>query len=628
MRISEIVVTDFKAIRHAKLTELDTQPYTLITGQNGAGKTAMLQALHLITRVGQLHPRPELVRLGQDRAEIELSFSLSDEEFHRVDLHHRAVFGSSAERMDRYRRVARVDKTGRVSFADSSVVATLFDPVFRTSNSFPDITFLGAAEDGRIGAMAADGSAGVLPGGYPPGTPAVDDLTRRLTALDYCSLVKARQTGGLDDAYEHLAATFREATSKTLLRPQPIGGFGATRIEVATADGRHPVSELSSGEAGLLGLLCALHQSAHDGNVLLLDEPEQHLHPALQMAFLRAVRSLAHRTQTMVVTHSVKIVAAAHPSQVYQLLGGEATGQARRAASVSSLVGVIADMGVDEADLLLKGGRLVVEGDRDADYLIRLFPEELEKLHVIKAGGAGQVLARHRMLTDDLSSLPWMCLIDRDLMSDTQVQKHQRDYPNLHIWPRRALESMLLDPALVAAVLGSLGRPTSLDEADTLLRAAVDPLADDVVTDMLAGELANRFPLLRPDKKSGIGGLTEQYAASARAMKARGEAVDAVHQEVSAQVMERWERDRFVLVDPKKALGVLARQLNLFRKAHDLTNALIARTGADPAVRPRPLEEFRLRLVQVREGPLQHAGEPNRNHTEQPRSAPSSAVTG
>ncbi|NHI08645.1 hypothetical protein STPH2_4010 [Streptomyces sp. KO7888] len=626
MRISELVVTDFKAIRHAKLTELDAQPFTLITGQNGAGKTAMFQALQLITRVGQLQPRPELVRLGQDEAEIELSFSLSDEEFHHVDLHHRSVFGRSAERMERYRRVARLDKVGRVSFADSSVVATVFDPVFRTSNGFPDVTLLGA-EHGRVGAASVEGSAGTLPGEVSTASPARDDLTRRLTALDYCSLVKARQSGGLSEAYESLATTFHEATGKELLRPQPIGGFGATRIEVATVDGRHPVSELSSGEAGLLGLLCALHQSAHDGSVLLLDEPEQHLHPAFQMAFLRAARSRAHRTQVVIVTHSVKLVAAAHPSQVYQMLGADASEQARRAAGVSSLAGVIADMGVDEADLLLKGGRLVVEGDRDEDYLRRLFPEELEKVHVIKAGSAGQVLARHRMLTDDLSALPWVCLIDRDLMNDAQVQKHQRAYPNLHTWPRRAMESMLLDPALVAAVLGSLGRPTSLDEAEALLRHAVDPLMDGVVTDMLAGELANRFPLLRPEEKDGIRGLKERYTAAARAMEARSEAVDVVLQEMSAEVRDRWQRDRFVLVDPKKALGALARELGLFRKAQDLTNALLARAGTDEAVRPRPLEEFRLRLVRVLDGPSQYAAESNRNYRQQLSPEPSSVIT-
>ncbi|WP_237327000.1 ATP-dependent nuclease [Streptomyces sp. CBMAI 2042] len=603
MRISEIVVTDFKAIRHAKLTELDKQPYTLITGRNASGKTALLQALHLITRTRGLEPRPELVRLGKDKAGIELHFTLSDEEFHRVNLHHLSVFGKNAERRDRFRRTAVVDKTGNVSFADSSVVATVFDPVFRASNSFPDITLLGAAENGRVGASAPLSSADVPPSRLAGGPPTAEDLTLRLTTLDYCSLVKARDSGWRDDAYEQLGETFREATGKRLLRPQPISGLGTTLIEVATADGRHPVSELSSGEAGLLGLLCALHQSAHDGSVLLLDEPELHLHPALQMAFLRAVGALAHRTQTMIVTHSVKIVAAAHPSQIYQMVGGESAEQARRVASVSSLAGVVADMGVAEADLLLKGGRLVVEGDRDENYLGRLFPEELENVHVIKAGSSGQVLARHRMLADDLSSLPWVCLIDRDLMSDTQVRNYQRDYPNLHIWPRRALESMLLDPGLVAAVLGSLGRPTSLDEAETLLRAAVDPLADDVVSDMLAGELANRFPMPRADKRDGIRGLKEQYTAAAHAMKARSDAVDAIHREVSERVRERWERDRFLLVDPKKALGALAGELNLFRKTQDLTNALLASAGAGPAIRPRPLEEFRLRLVQTLQGP-------------------------
>ncbi|TJZ59357.1 hypothetical protein FCH28_01085 [Streptomyces piniterrae] len=44
-------------MRHAKLTELDAQPFTLITGQNGSGKTAMFQALHRRGCKGRGHRR-------------------------------------------------------------------------------------------------------------------------------------------------------------------------------------------------------------------------------------------------------------------------------------------------------------------------------------------------------------------------------------------------------------------------------------------------------------------------------------------------------------------------------------------------------------------------------------------
>ncbi|MGW7074797.1 AAA family ATPase [Streptomyces sp. NPDC054866] len=45
MRLSSIKVTGFKAIRHAELSELDAQPFTVLTGQNGTGKSTILKAL-------------------------------------------------------------------------------------------------------------------------------------------------------------------------------------------------------------------------------------------------------------------------------------------------------------------------------------------------------------------------------------------------------------------------------------------------------------------------------------------------------------------------------------------------------------------------------------------------------
>ncbi|MBW5252445.1 AAA family ATPase [Streptomyces sp. P01-B04] len=598
MRVSSIKITGFKAIRHAELSELDAQPFTVLTGQNGTGKSTVLEALYLMTRGLPPEPQPELVRLGEERAEVAMAFSLTDGQFEQVDQYYRSVHGESAEKEKLYRRMARIDKEGNVVFSGSPVAATVFAPAFRKSHPFPGLTMV-HAERGRVSGLDVFG-AGI--GGLQPGDPsgskaAADYLTSCLMALDYRSLLESRQGRYPRDDYGDLAGAFHEATGKRLLRPQPMEGFKGGRIEVELGAGqRHGLSGLASGESGLLGLLCALYHSAADGGVLLLDEPELHLHPVLQTTILRTVRTLAPRTQTIIVTHAVKIAAAAHPSQVYQIQHSSPD-QALRAVDALSLVGVIADMGIEQADLLGKACHLVVEGVTDNSYLGRLFPDEMERVHVTVAGNCQRVLAHHVLLTDGPKSLPWVCLIDRDLMNEADVQGRQTTYPGLYIWPRRALENMLLDPALLAAVLKTIGRSTSLDEAEEILRNAADRLMGDVVTDMLQAALAREFPLPRPDGSRGDRGLKQFYAASAHAMQSRGDAVETVRVQQETALQARWEQERLALVDPKKALGILTGQLKLFRRTEDLTGALLARAAQDPSVRPRGLEEFRLRLM-------------------------------
>lgn len=600
LRISGIKVTNFKAVSHAELSELDARPFIVLTGQNGTGKSSILEALDILTRVLPPEPQPDLVRLGAEESELELTFSLTDGQFEQVDRYHQSIYGKPADQKEGYRRVAKIDKTGNVTYSSSSVAAAVFDPVFRRGRGFPGVTLV-HAERGRMSVrdMREAGSLGV--GGQFGSSAPVDHLTSSLTALDYRSLLETRQGGCPRDDYGDMASVFFEATGKLLLRPRP-EGFDSSRIEVELPGGqRHGLSGLASGESGLLGLLCSLFRSAADGGVLLLDEPELHLHPVLQTALLRTVRALASRTQTIIVTHAVKIAAAAHPCQVYQIqhCGPD---QAQRAADPSSLVGVIADMGIAQADLLGKACHLVVEGTTDDSHLGRLFPEEMERVHVTVAGDCRQVLAHCRLLADSPTSLPWICLIDRDLMSEADVQRRQLAHPNLQIWPRRALESMFLDPALLSAVLKAFGRATSLDEAQALLAEAAGGLVDDVVTDMLQAALAREFPLPRPDTNCGDRGLREFYVASARIMEARGNAVASVRTQQEAAVMARWEIDHLALVDPKKALGRLARQLGIFRTTAHLTTALIARAAQDPDVRPWGLEEFRLRLVRSIKG--------------------------
>lgn len=65
-----------------------------------------------------------------------------------------------------------------------------------------------------------------------------------------------------------------------------------------------PIDQVSSGEIELLSFAGWIILQEFQGGVLLIDEPELHLHPQWQARFLPALRSLSPHTQFIVASHS------------------------------------------------------------------------------------------------------------------------------------------------------------------------------------------------------------------------------------------------------------------------------------------------------------------------------------
>lgn len=65
-----------------------------------------------------------------------------------------------------------------------------------------------------------------------------------------------------------------------------------------------PIDQVSSGEIELLSFAGAIILNDFQGGLLLIDEPELHLHPQWQAALLPALRTLAPDVQMIVASHS------------------------------------------------------------------------------------------------------------------------------------------------------------------------------------------------------------------------------------------------------------------------------------------------------------------------------------
>lgn len=215
-----------------------------------------------------------------------------------------------------------------------------------------------------------------------------------------------------------------------------------------------------------------------DVNVLLFDEPDAHLHPALQDQLIANLKSLAASggKQVLIATHSSEILRSAEPSIVL----GVRQGKARYLTSEGQKVGMLAGIGSTYAPKLdaIRKNRLVLfyEGTTDL-AILKVFAEKFSHTWPEKWIG-WPTTASHKdrrllwqAMCDEFGPVTALSLRDRDdeALGTVGSGCMDKNYPDHEAagfmarkWKRRYLESYLLWPAAIAEATGmSLADVTS-----------------------------------------------------------------------------------------------------------------------------------------------------------------------
>lgn len=232
------------------------------------------------------------------------------------------------------------------------------------------------------------------------------------------------------------------------------------------------ISLYGSGTLQLIEILLNIHEQKTEGNLVLLDEPDSHIHRQLQARLLRVLHASEH-TQVFMTTHNEALIREADPSWIFHLEPSpekeyypiQRTKDKNRGLLSSAHATVIQTLtgkgsGLDFVNALEADVLWIVEGVNDAlriQKLLSLKNNTLRKHAYWVMGNVDTILdqiTHYKNVFEAIKNTQslWektVLVFDKDCLTDVQREKLQNNLKNklnlnkIYIWPSYCFDSVV-----------------------------------------------------------------------------------------------------------------------------------------------------------------------------------------
>jgi len=220
-----------------------------------------------------------------------------------------------------------------------------------------------------------------------------------------------------------------------------------------------PFSALSSGEQEVVKIAFNLLWKRIRHCVILLDEPELHLHPTLAFRLIESLKEVGNYTnQFFFFTHSADLISTYYSTGNVYFIDDQAKAgnQAQRLSELDPGHTRIARAMADRLGLFAVGKKLIlVEGQHASiDRLTyhQVAQGTFSDAHVLPAGSVENVLALGQVadeLQQSIFGVEFFMIRDRDGLSKTQVQALEKN-PRIRCLARRHVENYFLSSEVIS----------------------------------------------------------------------------------------------------------------------------------------------------------------------------------
>jgi energy-coupling factor transporter ATP-binding protein EcfA2 len=541
-------------------------PSTVVVGKNNAGKSTIVEALHLIAAIvnrngASFVTPPQILELGHFQRCIAPSIA-------HLDLNLQTAFY----------RYSDPPAIITATFANGAIITAYLhkDGVHATVHNAKGWITTGT---GFLGLKMP--YVHILPQVGPLQSEEAH-LTQKHISDNYYTRLSSRHFRNQIHRSPQYFNDFKTLAGSTWhgLRVEPIDP-DTLALLIKDGDFTAEVGWMGHGLQMWLQTMWFLAKTPPDSTVVL-DEPDVYMHPDLQRKLYRLIKT--RFTQAIIATHSVEIMAEADPSDILII-----NNKQKRSAYANTEPGVqvlIDQLGgihnVHLARLWNARRVILVEGD-DVGFLktlhATLYPTAetpLDGIPNLPMGGwggwahaIGSNMAFKNAVGDKITTY---CIFDSDYhgtqeQEERYAQAKERGI-NLHIWQRKEIENYLLDPGVIARLITK--RTTKEPPTTATVHAFLLQACEEEKETVLDGIATTQ------DRKLGVGGANK------------------VAREL---VKKRWENERLHLASGK---ALLSRLSAWAQKEYDVS---IGAMGLARAFRATEIpQEMREIIASIEEG--------------------------
>ncbi len=231
-----------------------------------------------------------------------------------------------------------------------------------------------------------------------------------------------------------------------------------------------PFQDMSSGEKEVFFILSFFIRHNVSNSVIVIDEPELHLHPELARKLVQLMKSIRQGNQIWLATHSAELIDEAGRERTFFLRASDdrssfecipATKQGAHIETLRDMFGYSGYVGISRKIAFTEGTQC--SADRKA--FVNLFPEAAREIKFIPTGSVNSLYPINRavlsLLEDDFARCSFFLIRDRDYLSDASVQKYQNaGRGKLFVLGKYHIENYLLDWSALSEVLEAVYQKT------------------------------------------------------------------------------------------------------------------------------------------------------------------------
>ena len=260
------------------------------------------------------------------------------------------------------------------------------------------------------------------------------------------------------DEWKELVAFIEELFSCKLKPPKYKEGDPYIIIEYKEASRRKNLDLANAGSGFLQVLLILSFFYARKASILLLDEPDAHLHFILERQVYDLIKEIGYKNdcQLIIATHSALIIDETDAEEIMALLP---TGARRLVSSDERrrLIRVLRNLKNTEILLAAEEGKILYLEDKSDLRLLRTWAEILEhpsygyltrpNVNFLHTNAISKARSNFSDLSFIFESLNGLCLLDND--SDLSKNDDFTANPPVVYWRRREIENYLLLPEVL-----------------------------------------------------------------------------------------------------------------------------------------------------------------------------------